>query len=192
MGRQNTTVRINPDVLRWAMAGSGCGDEVLPDSTDASLKTVQISETHDIDVSVRDLKKISKSIKRPLSILLLSKPPVEKEMPDYRKVGGIDAVEMSKPTLDTIRHAKYAQFNARDMLEALSQDMKPDITFRTLEDDPEVVADIERKLLGFDTKERQKGELVDAFVNRVYLYLKERMESLNILVMQANLEIREV
>ena len=189
MCRRGPTVRINPDVLRWAMAGSGWDAEELSEKTEISRESIQGWETHSTPIQVRDLRKISLTIKIPLSVLLLPKPPEEKNLTDYRKVGGT-AAGLSKEALAIIRNARYVQSNAGQLLKLRAEDAWPNITPRTLRDDPETVAEAERNHLGLNTS-RDGGRDVDEFVRDAYMSLKARIESLNIFVMQAAMDIRE-
>lgn len=191
MGSPGPTVWINPDVLRWAMAGSGWNAEDLSQKTDLKRESIRQWEMYSAPITVQDLRKISIAIKRPLSVLLLPKPPEEKELIDYRKVGGADTKQLSKKTLAIIRHVRYVQSNAGELLKLRSEDARPNITLRTLEDDPESVAEEERKYLGLDIVKRSKGEDIDKFVKAVYLSLKTKIESFNIFVMQATMAVKE-
>ena len=142
-------------------------------------------------IKVKDLREIARTIKRPLSVLLLPKPPEEKALTDYRKVGGTDTGKLSKKTLAVIRNARYVQSNAKEMLKMRSEDVRPNIAPRTLKDDPETAAEAERGRLGLDLGGRSKGEDIDVFVQTAYMSLKAKIELFNIFVMQATMDINE-
>lgn len=184
-------MRINPDVLRWAMVGSGWNAEDLSEKTDLRRESIRRWEMYSAPIKVTDLRKIARTIKRPLSILLLPKPPEEKDLTDYRKVGGTDIGKLSRKTLAAIRNARYVQSNAGELLKLRSEDAWPNITLRTTKDDPETVAEAERKHLGPDLGKRSKGEEIDEFVRAAYLSLKAKIESFNIFVMQATMDIKD-
>ena len=103
---------------------------------------------------------------------------------------------ISKNTLAVIRNARYVQSNASKLLEMLSKDALPRITLRTLDDDDdddaEMVAEEERKTLGLGMRTRLSEDSIDAFAQKEYELLREKIESLNILVMQAKMDIEEV
>ena len=191
MGVSGTTVQINPDVLKWAIAGSGWEAREISEKTDIESEAIRKWETSSTAIKVSDLRKISEVIKRPLSVLLLSEPPEERNLTDYRKVGGIGS-KLSKKTLATIRNARYVQSNASELLELRSEDVLPNITSRTSRDDPEMVAEAEKRALGVELEKRRRGESIDTFVRAAYTDLKEKIESFNILVMQAAMDINEV
>ena len=191
MVRQSPTVWINPDVLRWAVAGSGWDAGDLSEKTNIESESILRLDKRSAAIKVSDLRKISKTIKRPLSVLLLPEPPKERDLTDYRKVGGVGAGNLSKKTLAAIRNARYVQSNAGDLLEMRSEDARPNIIPRTLKDDPETVAEAERKVLGLALEKRRKGEDIDKFVQATYLALREKIESLNIFVLQAAMDVSE-
>ena len=93
------TVRLNPDVLRWAIEGSGWSAGDLSEATDIKHESIQRWMMHSTPIGVKDLRDIARTIKRPLSVLLLPKPPEKKDLTDYRKVGGTDTGKLSKNTL---------------------------------------------------------------------------------------------
>ena len=192
MSRRDTTVQINPDVLKWAIGGSGWEARELSEKTKIKSESIRKWETSSTAIKVSDLRKISEAIKRPLSVLLLPEPPTERDLTDYRKVGRIGSMKLSKKTLAVIRNARYVQSNASELLELRSEGVLPNITSRTLRDDPEMVAEAEKKMLGVDLEKQRRGESIDEFVWAAYLDLKEKIESLNILVMRAAMNVNEI
>ena len=192
MGRLDTTVQINPDVLRWAIVGSGWNTRELSKKTNINSEHILKWERSRASIKVSDLRKISEAIKRPLSVLLLPEPPKERVLTDYRKVGWTAPEKLSKKTLAVIRNARYVQSNASELLELRSEDALPDITSRAPEDDPETVAATEKKVLGVELERRRKGEKIDEFVRTSCRGLREKIESRNILVMRAAMDVNEV
>ena len=190
MGSQKM-VHINPKVLKWAIEGSGWDAEELAEKINIRSELIKRWETQDEAIKVSELRKISKAIKRPLSVLLLPEQPEEKRLPDYRKMSGSNVKKISKDTLDVIRDARYVQSNARELFEMRSENARPNITPRTTKDDPETVAETERKALGLEFK-KQNSKKIDELVRRTYSDLKEKIESRNILVMQAAMDIDEI
>lgn len=191
MTRQDTTICINSDVLKWIIKNSGWDAKELSEETNIRAESITKWETHTTPIKVKDLQVISKAIDRPLSTMLLPEPPMEKNLTDYRKLDGNSGGKMNKKTLTAIRNAKYVQSNARDLLELRSEGALPDIHTRTLDDDPEEVAKMERKVLGLDTEKRHPEESIDKFISRAYQTLKDNIESLNIFVMQASMPLND-
>lgn len=184
---------IESRVLKWAIMSSGWNTKELSDKTGISITAIERWVTQNSSVKVSDLKKISQSIGRPLSILLLPKPPIENNLPYYRRITGTNATQMkSKEMLTVIRNARYVRSSAKELLDMRSEDAQPHITHRTLEDDPETVAETERKVLGLDMgRRRGKGVSIDQFIHMEYQSLREKIESLNILVMQAGMDVND-
>ena len=67
------------------MEGSGWNAEELSEKTDLKRESIRRWEMHSVPIKVKDLRKISRAIKRPLSVLLLPKPPEERGLTDYRR-----------------------------------------------------------------------------------------------------------
>ena len=191
MNRREPTVQINSSVLEWALAGSGWDAAELSEKADIELESMREQGKQSATIRVSDLRKISEVIKRPVSVLLLPEPPAEKDLPYYRRVDGTGAEKLSRETLAVIRNAKYAQSIAGELLEMRSEDAQPDIAPRTLKDDPETIAEAERKALGLGLEKRPSEESIDTFVQNTYRFLKDKIESLNIFVMQASMDVGE-
>lgn len=191
VAKQDTTIRISPDVLKWVIQSSGWDAEELSKETSIRVESITEWETVTTPIRVRDLQTVAKAIDRPLSVMLLPEPPMEKNPTDYRKTGRDKKEKLDKRTLTAIRNARYIQSNARDMLELRSEKMQPSISTRTLNDDPEEVAEIEKDTLGWSTENRLPKEAIDKFVRRAYQTLRDKIESLNILVMQASMPLND-
>ena len=190
MGTHNTTVHLNPDVFRWVVMGAGWNAEELSEKTGIGLKSIQGWEKSNTPIRIVELKKISKAINRPISTLLLPVPPDEKELPNYRKISGGGPIRPSKKMLNVIRHSKYVRSNVNELLQMRSADAQPRIIHRSLQNDPEEVAESERTELGVNLAKKSKGNM-EEFAQHAYLDLREKIESLNIFVLQMTMEIDE-
>ena len=69
------------------MASSGWDARELSEKTKIKFESIRKWETSSVSIKVSDLRKISKAIERPLSVLLLPEPPKERPLTDYRNVG---------------------------------------------------------------------------------------------------------
>ena len=187
----SATIHIRPGVFRWAVVGSGWNAEELSEETGIKLESIQKWEKGKSTIGIADLKRISKVINRPLSVLLLPKPPDEESPPYYRMVDRNATHRISKKTLSVIRRARYVQGNTAELQDMRSEDARPKITHRTIRDDPEKVADLERGILDLKLESRLKGYNIDKFVQEEYVALREKIESFNILVMQMPMDIEE-
>ena len=192
MNKQDPEIQINPDVLRWVREGSGWEIEELSMKTRINSESILKWEASSTAVKVSDLRKISEMINRPLSVLLLPEPPKEKVLTDYRKIYGHVRKKLSKKTLAAIRNARYVQSNASELLELRSEDARPNITFRTLDDDPRAEAATEMDALGIELEMPRRKDDRNRFGHAAYLNLKEKIESLNIFVMQVAMDVDEI
>ena len=173
------------------MSESGWTAHEISEKTPLRFEDIQQWMKYDTDVKVRDLRLIAKTINRPFTVFLLSEPPEEKDLIDYRRVGGSGIGNLSKKALTIIRDAKYAQSIAAELLDMRSEDVRPHVIRRDLKDNPQIVAKMERESLRLGLEGRPKGTKMDAFVKDKYLTLRAKIELLNIFVMQAPMEIGE-
>jgi len=127
-----------------------------------------------------------------LAVFFLPEPPKEATLTDYRIVGGVETEKLSKKTFAAIKNARYVQSNAKELLKLRSQSDKPKINKVTLDNDPEEIAEIERKNLELRFEEESSsGRVTKKPINQVYNNLREKIESLNIFVMQATMPVDE-
>lgn len=189
MSRHNTTVQINPDVFRYVIMGAGWNAEELSEETGIELESIQEWENGDAPIRIVELEKISKAINRPISTLLLPVPPDEKELPNYRKISGNEPIRQSREMLDVIRHARYVRSIVNELLQIRSEDVQSKITRRSLQDDFEKVAELERINLGVNLTKSERS--MEEFDQYTYSNLKEKVESLNIFVLQMSMSIDE-
>ena len=184
------TLQINPAVLKWAITESGWNSRDLSEKTGIESNTIETWQTQRASIKLSKLRAISKEIKRPLSVLMLPEPPIEPNILDFRSVGGV-AVNTSKKTREVIRNARYVQSIAQDILKLRAEEVRPDIKFRSIDDDHEAVAEAERNKLNVNLEKGKKGSMVE-FSRNKYHELKEKIESQNIHVMQDSMDIDEV
>ena len=182
---QKSTLLVNSDVLSWVINSSGWDVEDLSKQTNINSKSIQKWKIKDAFISIKNLEKLSRVIKRPISIFLLPTPPNETILIDYRK---INAEKLSKNTSNVIRKARYVQSNIKEMLELRSENIQPNITHRTLQDNPEKVATIEKDIHGVEFEKLKEGVDINKHAKQLYQNLKTKIESLNIFVMEGNME----
>lgn len=184
------TLRINPAVLKWAITRSGWDSKELSEKTGIKSDVIETWQRQSASIKLSELRAISRNIKRPLTVLMLPEPPDEQDMPDYRKFGGGEA-SMSKKTFEVIRNARYVQSVALDMLKLRADEVRPDVKFRSMDDDHEAVAKAERERLDVSLEKDKKGGM-DKFARDKYKELKEKIELRNIHVMQDGMDVDEV
>jgi len=96
--------------------------------------------------------------------------------------------KFNKKTILAIRKARYLQGIIQELAINIENDLKPKITTHKITDNPQEVASNYRKLLNFSV-EKQSVELKDAY--KVYAYLREMLEELNIYSFQISMPIED-
>jgi len=154
MPRQETIVKIKPEVLKWTIDSSGWENEELAKKLNISSETLENWKSKDVGIEIKKLEKLSEFVKRPLAIFFLQSPPTESELTDYRKLPKDETVKLTRSTMLSIRNARYLQSVAQELLKLQGIDPKPKVNQKiTLKNSPETIAKIERKKLGFESED---------------------------------------
>jgi Zn-dependent peptidase ImmA (M78 family) len=152
MSRASVEVSIAPDVFRWLCGTSGWPAKDIAKRIEVPEEDVRSwceGKTKPV-LPLSKVEQLSSAFKRPLAAFLLSKPPEEiKTIPDFRKLPGAQG-DFLKETYLAIRKARRLQKVRRELMENLEIDLHVKIKFRTLRDDPEIVAREEREMLGIN------------------------------------------
>jgi len=192
MRNQKTVVKINPNVLKWTRESSGWEIKELAKKIEINPETILSWETKETSIDLKRLEKLGDILKKPLAVFFLPNPPIEKELTDYRKVAGLETEKLSKKTCTAIKNARYTQSNAQELFQLQDSDDKPMINQISLDDDPEQVAQIEKRNLEFELEEKNpNGRIIKKQPNQIYNQLREKIESLNVFVMQATMPVDE-
>ena len=193
MPRQETLVRIKPDVMKWIIDSSGWETEQLTKKLNVSVETLENWKKKNVGIEIKKLEKLSEYVKRPLAIFFLNTPPTESELTDYRKLPKDETIKLTRTTITTIRNARYLQSVAKELLKIQGIDPEPKINTKiTLETSPEESANSERKRLGFESENILLSNEAKKSVRDFYNVLRKQIESLNIFVFQGSMSIREV
>lgn len=192
MRNQKTLVKINPKVLKWTIDSSGWSIKELSKKTEIEPDQITQWQSKTSSIELPKLERIASSLKKPLAVFFLPEPPKEKNLTDYRKIAGFENEKLSKKTLDAIRNARYIQSNAHELFELQKMNDTPDVEYVTLKDDPEEIALYQRRKLNFEFEIiNENGRTIKKPIQRVYSELREKIESMNILVLQSNMSINE-
>ncbi len=188
VGKQ-ATIEINPEILKWTIESSGWEIDDLARRLKVKPDTIQ-QWYKESKIEISKLEQLAENVKRPLGVFFLPKPPVEHELTDYRKLGGIKSEKLSRKTLSAIRESRYLQSIAKELMLDQKMNVMPEISKVTLNDDPETIAFREREKLGFHSDDgllskEVKGE------REFYNKLREKIESFNIFVFQINMPVEE-
>ncbi len=191
MPKQTVLVKVNPNVVRWALESGGWDVNELAKKSNISEDIINKLQSKETKIELTKLEKIAKCVKRPLAVFFLPKPPIESELTDYRKIAGTKKEKLSKKTLAAIRESRYLQSVSKELLEMQSMNMKPKIRNYSLKFDPEEVAKIERIHLGFESEDELLSKETRKSTRIFYNKLREKIESFNIFVYQLSMSIEE-
>ena len=187
---KKVSVRVKPQVLRWAIASMGWQTDELAKKVGVRPEDVAEWGRTESSIDLRTLKKIARQIKRPPSTFLLPRPPDEPAVAGFGPTGGSPPPphRPSKELCDAMRHAREVQFYARDLLESHSRSLAPMIASgAAVGDDPEQAAG--NDALVFKTsaiwpKSARTGKLRSGSARVMYGALRAAVEARNILVLQ--------
>lgn len=101
---------VSASVLKWARKTLFGGNLAEPASRlKISKEDLSTWESEGAEVTISQLKKISKIFKRHVSVLLLENPPVSQEPPKFRQLPNITNEILDKKTFLAIRQAQETQ-----------------------------------------------------------------------------------
>ena len=181
-------VEINNEILKWAIKTSGWNVIELARKlgmTEDNFNKVLNSERL---LTINQLKKLSKYLRRPLGFFLLPKLPEEKPLPkDYRMIPGKEGI-FSKETILAIRIARRLQNVSKELAQNLNMNLEPNITVINVQSTPEKIAEEYRNK--FQISENLQKRWNNP--NRLFNFLREFIEKQNIFVFQFPLPMNDV
>jgi len=188
MAQGTVSIPVNPGVLRWARETAGLSKEQIAAGLKKPLDLVESWERGDEVPSAGLLKELARLYKRPLAVLLLSKPPEAPPLPiDFRTVKGVTK-PLSTQSLLVLRHARRLQALAAE----LEEDEPVGAVFTSgsysIRADPGAAANEQRALLGVDlTSQLHWGDRYRAFRE-----WRAAVENIGIFVYQFRMPVEEV
>ena len=192
-GAERITVKVRPQVLRWAIDSSGWQDDELASKTGISVGLIGRWRERESEISMDDIRKISQEIKRPRSAFMLAEPPREAPVAGFRLGPDSPTEPPSKQLCTAVRLARELQYNARELLEDTAGGTAAAAAERT--DDPEQVAASESARMGLP--DGAAGLCPTAEPNRynrtkaLYVALRDAVESRGVFVAQASFPAKE-
>ena len=179
---------MEPEVARWLITGSGWDIGEL-------AKRIRVPEPRIMGwmegekISLPQLERLAKHVKRPAALFLLEKPLEESKATDFRMLADTDKKRLSHETIVSIRKARWLQSVAAEIMGRMEMSTRPMIGSGTTPDDPpKEAARREMKRL----KAAAPGRLEAAGARELYRELRASVESLNVLVFQAPMDVRQV
>ncbi len=190
MARQTILVKTNPKVVRWIIDDSGLDVAELAEKIKVAESDVERWMASNVEIEMKKLEKLSRVLKRPLATFFLPEPPKESRIPDYRRLPGQEEIRLSPDTRAKIRDARHLQEIAEDLMKAQGMDAEPRVAAVTAQSSPERIAETERRKLGLESGALSMPEAKTP--REIYNALRQTIESLNIFVFQASMQIEEV
>lgn len=175
----NVRVEVRPNVLAWARARSGIGE----DDWERRFPKFDAWLAGETAPTLKQLEAFASKTHTPVGFLFLDEPPVETvPIPDFRTIGddpvGADAV-VSADLLDVIYACERRQEWYRDNQILEGEPPLPFVGVATTDDPVEATADQMREVLEWTAQSRATCRTADAALT----WLREHAEAAGVLVM---------
>jgi Zn-dependent peptidase ImmA (M78 family) len=187
--KESFEVEVNNEVLKSTIKTSGWDISKLAEKVGISEEDFNKILNNEKRLTITQLTKLSKLIKRPLAFFLLSELPPEEKKPlpkDYRMIPGREGV-FSKETLLTIRIVRRLQTVSRELAQNLNTTLLPTVTKVTIHDNPQKIAEEYRNKVKFSEDTQKKYN-----PNKLFNFLRDFIERQNILVFQFPMPVEDV
>lgn len=178
----NTTVNVNHEVLIWARNTLAMSQNQASEKTGIASKRLIQLENGDKQPTLDELKELSKTYKRTIATLLLSKPPKEKPLPtDRRTIDSKDIGNFHEKTIMAVRKARALAQSFVELRQELGIAIPKFNLSASIKDKPQDVASKIRKQLNLD----ELSEIEN--INHALEAYIERVESLGVAIFQLSL-----
>ncbi|MEI6174927.1 MAG: XRE family transcriptional regulator [Bacteroidota bacterium] len=168
--KDNIHIKVNHEVLVWARVCLALTRAQASERSAISARRLTQLEEGEKDPTIDDLKVLSKTYKRTIATLLLSKPPVEKPFPRDRRT--VDSQHLTVFHEKTIMAVRKARALTQSYIE-LRQEMGvvvPKLTFSaSIHENPKEQATRLRKLLNLDEVRdlKNQNQILEAYIEKV-------------------------
>jgi Zn-dependent peptidase ImmA (M78 family)/DNA-binding XRE family transcriptional regulator len=182
----STRVDINPDLLVWARESAGYSQEQTAKKL-GSMKAERYARFEDpsdeLMPTIKQLRKIAKVFRRPVSVFYLTKPPEGFQvMRDFRRLPGEGLKFYSPALLYEMERAQQRRELALELFSGIGEEITPFTLTASLEENPETLAARIRAALGVTFDEQMSWRRQDALGPlRAW---RRAIEGLNVLVFQ--------
>jgi Zn-dependent peptidase ImmA (M78 family) len=187
MSRSSPDVVIVPDVFQWLCGSSGFTASEISRRIDVSERVVKswCEGAQKPVIPLTKVEQLSEMFKRPLAAFLLAHPPKEPNLPiDFRRHPDAGS-GYSKELLLVIRKARRIQEIHHELTDNLHISSQVPLKTRSLKDDPENVAHLERERSGI----RVSGDTAGMTPVRAFDSWREWLESQNISVLKIRMPV---
>ena len=170
-----TRVRVEPRLLRWAIARSGVDAARLERRFPRLPQWLQ----GDVAPTMRQLDAFARATHTPLGYLFLSEPPAEPlPLPDFRTRGLAPRQQPSADLLATIYTMQRRQAWLRELLQEDGVEPVPFVGSASLDDDPEALGRRMRDHVGLDADWAARARTWQHALGQ----LRQTIEALGVLV----------
>ena len=150
MSKASFEIPVSPAVIRWARQTAGWDVHDIAKRVRIPPAAYTEWESKETAIKLSQLQELARCFKRPLSAFLLNEPPKEPGPPaDFRLLPG-RIKHFDKKTRLAIRKANRLQMIASELMNNVGQDPTPILSTAKTSDNPEEVAQHERKRLEVD------------------------------------------
>jgi len=187
MSRSSPDVVIVPDVFQWLCGTSGFAPSEISKKIGVSERVVKswCDGAQKPVIPLSKVEQLSEMFKRPLAAFLLSEPPEEPGLPkDFRRHPDSGS-GYSKELLLVIRKARRIQEIHHELTDNLNIPTGLPKKIRTLKEDPEKVARLEREPSGI----RIYGDSAGITPVKAFDIWREWLESRNISVLKIKMPV---
>lgn len=150
---------VKPELLTWARESIGLQPVVAAKKIGVDVEKLESWENGENRPTIAQLRKAANAYKRPLVAFYLPKPPIALEpLRDYRRIGEIEEREYSPALRLELRKARHRREVAIDILQELDEEIPLFEEKASIHDDPDVLSNRIRDLLGISIEEQFQWE----------------------------------
>jgi Zn-dependent peptidase ImmA (M78 family) len=181
---------VHPALLIWARESSGLSLEEVESKAHLDSDTLLEWERGEARPTIPQLRKLGEVYKRPLAVFFLPEPPKDFDpQREFRRLPGVTPQNESTELRLALRAALFRREAARELYELLGEPLPEIRGLAHPNEDPEVVGQRIRELLGITWEEQLEWASPYTALNA----WREAIENLGILVFQTGgIELEEM
>ena len=146
---------VQPNLLIWARKSSGFQIDVAAEKAGVKTEILEQWERGEYRPTIPQLRKLAEVYKRPLSVFFLSEPPKGFDpQREFRRLPGVTPLNESSELRLALRSALFRREAARELYKTLGEQPLEMNASAGPDEDPDVVAQRVRDLLGVSWEEQ--------------------------------------
>lgn len=185
--KEDFEVDVNTDVIRWILEISGLTLDEFSSRTKIKKERLDDWVNGKCKLKFSEIDKISKIIKKPLTIFILPYPPEKKKPPEDWRVSNLQTTELHPKTISLLYKTREIQRLTKELARNINYDLTPKIEFI------ENISKVSAKELGKRYRKEfgLTNDLQLKFNNpkELFQFLKNKIEEKNILLLQLPISI---